>query len=164
VIVGLRDALSSLDDTAAVEVGALRTKLAFAYLPTQIGAVFVGSLGALALVLALIGIYGTMAFAVSRRTAEIGVRMALGASTGQVLRAILGGSLGTMGIGLAIGIGLAVAAAKPLAFFLAEGITPMDPVTFGSVILICVLAGGIAAIIPARRALSIDPMSALRVD
>jgi predicted permease len=164
VIVGLRESLSSLDDTAAVEVGALRTKLAFAYLPTQIGAVFVGSLGALALVLALIGIYGTMAFAVSRRTAEIGVRMALGASTGQVLKAILGASLGTVCIGLAIGIVLAVAAAHPLAFFLAEGITPLDPVTFGSVILICLLAGGIAAIIPARRALSIDPISALRVD
>jgi ABC-type antimicrobial peptide transport system permease subunit len=59
---------------------------------------------------------------------------------------------------------LAVAAAHPLAFFLAEGITPMDPVTFGSVVLICLLAGGIAAAIPAQRALSVDPMSALRVE
>ena len=65
--------------------------------------------------------------------------------------------------GLTIGIALAVVAAHPLAFFLAEGITPMDPVTFGCVIPICLLTGGIAAIIPARRALSIDPMSALRI-
>ena len=163
-MVRLREALSSLDDTAAVEVGTLRSKLAFAYLPTQIGAVLVGSLGALGLLLALVGIYGAMAFAVSRRTAEIGIRMALGASTWQVLRAILGTSFGTVSAGLAIGIVLAVVAAHPVAFFLAEGVTPMDPVTFGTVILICLSAGGIAAIIPARRALSIDPMSALRVE
>ncbi len=164
VVVGLRGALSALDNTAAVEVGPLRTRLAFAYLPSQIGAVFVGSLGALGLVLALIGIYGAMTFAVSRRTAEIGIRMALGASTWQVLRAILGTSVGALCTGLAIGIGLAVAAAHPLALFLAEGVTPMDPITFGSVILICLSAGGVAAIIPARRVLSIDPMGALRVE
>jgi ABC-type antimicrobial peptide transport system permease subunit len=147
-----------------VDVGPLRTRLAFAYLPSQIGAVFVGSLGALGLVLALIGIYGSMVFAVSRRTAEIGIRMALGASRGQVLRAVLGTSFGAFCIGLTIGIGLAVAAAHPLAFFLAEGIGPMDTVTFLSVILICLLAGGIAAIVPAQRTLSVDPMTALRAE
>ena len=141
VVVGLREALSTLDNTAAIEVGPLRTRLAFAYLPSQIGAVFVGSLGALGLVLALIGIYGAMTFAVSHRTAEIGIRMALGASTWQVLGAILGTSFGALCTGLAIGIGLAVAAVHPLAVFFAEGVTPMDPIAFGSVILICLSAG-----------------------
>jgi ABC-type antimicrobial peptide transport system permease subunit len=164
VVVPLREALSSLDDTAAVEVGPLRTKLAFAYLPSQIGAALVGSLGILGLALALIGIYGAMAFAVSRRTAEIGIRMALGATHWQVLRAILGTSLATMCAGLAIGVGLAVAGAHPLSFFLAEGIKPLDAVTFGTVILICLLTGGMAALMPAQRALSIDPMSTLRVE
>ena len=105
-----------------------------------------------------------MAFAVSRRTAEIGIRMALGASTWQVLRVILGTSFGTVSAGLAIGIVLTVVAAHPVAFFLAEGVTPMDPVAFGTVILICLSAGGLAAIIPARRALSIEPLSALRIE
>lgn len=164
IVAPVREALSSLDDTAAVEVGPLRTKLAFAYLPSQIGAILVGNLGLLGLALALVGIYGTMTFAVSRRTAEIGIRLALGASNWQVIRAILGTSFATMCAGLAIGVGLAVAVAHPLAFFLAEGIKPMDSVTFGSVILICLVAGGIAAIIPAQRALSIDPKSALRVE
>lgn len=164
VVVALRDALSALDNTAAVEVGPLRTKLAFAYLPSQVGAVFVGGLGALGLVLALIGIYGAMTFAVSRRTAEIGIRMALGASTWQVLGAVLGTSFCALCAGLAIGIGLTIAAVHPLAIFLAEGVTPMDPIAFGSVILICFSTGGIAAMIPARRALSVDPISALRVE
>jgi predicted permease len=164
VVGRLRDALSVLDNTAAVEVGALRSKLAFAYLPAQIGAVFVGGLGLLALVLALIGIYGAMAFAVSRRTAEIGIRMALGATAWQVLAAVLGTSLSAMCTGLAIGIALATAAARPLGLFLAEGITPLDPLAFGGVLLICLAAGAIAAIVPARRALAIDPLRALRVD
>src|SRR5262249_32324361 len=141
------------DDTAAVEVGPLKTKLAFAYLPSQIGAILVGNLGLLGLALALVGIYGAMTFAVSRRTAEIGIRLALGASNWQVIRAILGTSFATMCAGLAIGVGLAMAVAHPLAFFLAEGIKPMDSVTFASVILICLLTGGLAAIIPAQRAL-----------
>src|SRR5262249_55346709 len=119
VVPRLREALSSLDDTAAVEAGPLRSKLAIAYLPAQVGAVFVGSLGGLGLFLALVGIFGTMAFAVSRRTAEIGIRMALGASNWQVLRAILGTSIGTMCTGLAIGLALAIVAARPLGFFLA---------------------------------------------
>ena len=164
VVAPLREALSRLDATAAVEVGALRTKLAFAYLPAQIGAVFVGGLGALALLLALIGIYGAMAFAVARRTAEIGIRMALGASTWQVLRAVLGTSLSALGSGLALGIVLSVIAARPLGLFLAEGITATDPLAFAGVLLICLSAGGIAAIIPARRALAVDPIRALRVD
>jgi predicted permease len=164
VVAQLRDALSSLDDTAAVEVGTLRTRLAFAYLPTQIGAVLVGSLGALSLLLALIGVYGAMAFAVSRRTAEIGIRIALGATPWQVLRAVLGTSLGTLCIGLAIGLALAIVAARPLAIFFPEGITPTDPRTLAAVVLICLSTGGIAAIIPVRRALSVDPMSALRAE
>jgi len=160
----LRETLSNLDTTAAVEVGPLRTKLMLAYLPSQIGAVLVGSLGGLGLVLALIGIYGTMAFAVSRRTAEIGIRMALGASAWNVARTIFGVSLGTMGAGFAIGFGLAVLAAQPLAAFLAEGITPFDPATFGWVIAICLVAGVVATIIPARKALTVNPIRALRVD
>jgi ABC-type antimicrobial peptide transport system permease subunit len=90
--------------------------------------------------------------------------MALGASTWQVLRAVLGTSLSAMFTGLAIGIVLSVVAARPLGLFLAEGITTTDPVAFAGVLLICLSAGGIAAIIPARRALAVDPIRALRVE
>jgi predicted permease len=164
IVPALRDALSAMDTTAAVEVGPLRSKLAMAYLPAQIGAVLVGSLGTLALILALIGIYGAMAFAVSRRTAEIGIRMALGATAWQVLRAVLGTSFGAMWTGMAIGTALAIVASQPLALFLAEGISPVDALTFVGVSLLCVVTGGLAAVIPARRAMAIDPIGALWVE
>jgi ABC-type antimicrobial peptide transport system permease subunit len=163
VIGEVEKALRSLDDTAAVEAGALRRKLAFAYLPSQIGAVLVGSLGALGLALALIGIYGSMSFAVSRRTAEMGIRMALGASSSQILGAVLSNPLGALCTGMVIGIGLAMAVASQLVAFFAEGVTPADPVTFAAVVLICLAVGGVAAIIPARRILSVDPVNTLRV-
>ncbi|MBX9603888.1 MAG: ADOP family duplicated permease [Bryobacteraceae bacterium] len=164
VVMSVRNTLSSLDATAAVDVRPLRTSLAFAYLPSQIGAAFVGSIGALGLVLALIGIYGTMTFAVSRRTAEIGIRVALGATASQVLAAVLGTSLLTICAGLLAGIGAAIALARPLSFLLAQGVTPLDGLTLASVVAICLLVALIAAILPAKRALSVEPVSALRVE
>ena len=160
----LRETLAALDETAAVDVGPLRAKLAFAYLPSQIGAIFIGGLGAIGLLLALIGIFGTMAFEVSRRTAEIGIRLALGGSTWDVLRSVLGNVFLTVCAGLTLGIGVALGVAQPLSFLLAHGIKPLDPVNFGSVALICLLAALIAAIVPAKRLLSVDPIRALRVE
>lgn len=160
----LRKTLAALDETAAVDAGPLRTKLAFAYLPSQIGAIFIGGLGAIGLILALIGIFGTMAFEVSRRTAEIGIRLALGGSRWQVLSSVLGGVLITVCVGLALGIGVAFAVAQPLSFLLAQGIKPLDPLNFGSVAAICLLAAIVAAIIPAKRLLAVDPMNSLRAD
>jgi predicted permease len=164
VVPDLRNALSALDDTAAVDVGPLRTRLAFAYLPSQIGAVLIGSLGALGLILALIGIYGAMAFAVSRRTSEIGIRIALGASTSQVLRNVLGTPVAAMSLGLLIGLGVAAGVAQLVMSFLAGGIHPLDPITWIAVLAISLGTGLLAAILPARRALSVDPLSALRVE
>jgi len=163
VVAGVREALATLDDSAAIEVKPLRTRLAFAYLPSQIGAVLVGGLGALGLMLALIGIYGSMAFAASSRSAEMGIRMALGASAYQVLRSVFSASLGILCIGMVIGVAVSMFASTLVTAFLAEGIKPADPVMLASVILICLAVGGIAAFIPARRVLSIDPISTLRV-
>ena len=71
---------------------------------------------------------------------------------------MLGGSLATVGVGWAIGIGLSVAVAQPLAIFLAEGVAPLEPATFLPVVLICLFEGGMASVIPARRPLSVDPI------
>jgi putative ABC transport system permease protein len=115
----------------------------------------------LALVLAVIGIYGVLSDAVSRRTREIGVRMALGAQPGQVLRLVLGEGMGLALGGLALGLPASLALARTLKSFL-FGITPGDPVTLVALSVVLALSALLAAYVPARRATRVDPMAALR--
>jgi predicted permease len=122
-----------------------------------------GIFAGLALLLACIGIYGVLAYLTSQRVPEIGVRMALGASAGEVMRLILRQSLVMIGIGVAIGLCAAVAAAR-LLVQLVEGMQPADTSTFAITIPVLVVAALFASFVPARRASRIDPMRALRQD
>jgi predicted permease len=117
--------------------------------------------GLLAALLVATGLYGTVAYTVSRRTSEVGVRMALGAQRGQVLWMILRGSLGVTLAGVALGVPLAMAATKVLQSML-FGVKPRDPVTFAAALLGIALVALLASLIPAMRAASVDPMVALR--
>ena len=123
--------------------------------------ILVGFFGITALLLATAGVFGVMAYSVSRRTREIGVRVALGASSGNVLRMILGQGLRTIFIGVAIGISGALALTRTVESLL-FGVTATDPLTFGSVTLLLVGTALLACYIPARRAAEVDPMVALR--
>jgi len=116
---------------------------------------------ALALVLAMVGIYGVMAYSVNQATQEIGIRMALGAGRGDVLRIVLsyGGLL--MLAGMAIGVGAALAAGRMLAAQLYD-VKPFDPVTIGAVAAALLLTGLAASLVPAIRAMRVDPLVALR--
>jgi predicted permease len=117
--------------------------------------------GLLAAMLVAIGLYGTLAYSVSRRTSEVGLRMALGAQRGQVLWMVLRGSLGMTVAGIAIGLPLALFAVKGLQSML-FGVQPRDPGTFVGAVAGIVVVSLVASLIPALRAASVDPMVALR--
>jgi predicted permease len=125
--------------------------------------ILVGFFGVVALLLATTGVFGVMAYSVSRRTKEIGVRVALGATAGEVLRMILGQGLRTTLIGVAIGIAGALALTRTVSSML-FGVTATDPVTFGGVTLLLVAAAVAACYVPARRAMRVDPTEALRAE
>ncbi len=158
------DELSRLDSSAAVEVKPMSEALGLALLPSQAAAVMLGTMGALALILASIGLYGVLLYSVSRRTREIGLRMALGASQSDVLRIVLRHSLVLVGSGVAVGLILAFFAMQPLAFFLVPGVSASDSTAFLAVIAVLAGVALLATLAPALRALRVDPMVALRYE
>jgi ABC-type antimicrobial peptide transport system permease subunit len=119
--------------------------------------------GALALLLACIGLYGVMAYDVARRTHEIGVRMALGASARRVVQMMLGETLRLVGVGVVIGLGVALAATRWVKSLL-FGLQPHDPLTIGLAVLGLLIVAALAGYLPARRAARVDPLVALRHD
>lgn len=119
--------------------------------------------GALALVLAAVGLYGITSYAVARRTSEIGLRMALGADRGKVVGMVMRGALWLVALGLAIGIPIALLGGRVMADQL-FGVKPYDPVSMAIAVVVLSAAAALAGFLPARRAASIEPMKALRTE
>ena len=128
--------------------------------PVRAGAWLIGAFGALALVVAAVGLYGVIGYSVSRRVREIGIRKALGAQSGQLLGMVLGEGMVLVGIGGVIGVALAAAAARVLSSVLFVG--PFDVVSFAIAFGVLTFVALLANAVPARRAARIDPMVALR--
>jgi len=127
----------------------------------RIIAVASSTLGGLTLLVSMIGLFGLLSYAVARRTRDIAVRMALGAERRSVLRSVLGEALTLVGIGTAIGLGVAVSTTRFLEKLL-FGLAPNDPTVLGAAVLMMLAVAAAAAYLPARRAASVDPMVALR--
>jgi ABC-type antimicrobial peptide transport system permease subunit len=164
LVSAVREALREVTPrTAVADIVPLDRRIAGRMSQERMIAWLTGTFSALALLLAAIGLYGTVAFAVSRRTSEIGLRMALGASRYAVLRMVLVEALLLVGTGLVVGIPLAMAAARALKTAL-FGIEATDPVSYLSAVALLVGIALMASALPARRASRIDPMVALRVE
>jgi predicted permease len=131
--------------------------------PERLNTLLVSMLGTLALAIAAIGLAGALSFFISERTAEIGIRMSLGAAPGRVLRMVLADGAMLLGIGMALGIAGSLAATRLLEGLL-YGVAPRDPVTFVAVISVMGLVGLAACTIPALRAARVDPLVAIRKD
>src|SRR5262249_20147355 len=160
-LAAIRDEVLKLDPTMPfVEAKTMSEHLSLSLFPLRIGASVVGSFGLLALLLAAIGIYGVMAFAVSQRTREIGIRMALGAQGADVLRLILKQGITLLLIGLGLGLAGALLLTRLLSSVL-YGVSATDAVTFVSVTALLCLVVLLACWLPARRATKVDPMIAL---
>jgi predicted permease len=158
----IRQAVRELDPVMALfGEGTMTSQLGLALFPAQIAASALGAFGLLAAILAATGIYGTMAYAVARRTREIGIRMAIGADQGQVLRVVARRALVLIGCGTVLGLGSALLAGRLLGQLL-YGIEPTDPATFATVFLMILGISGLACWVPARRAIQVDPLTALR--
>lgn len=164
---GLRDALRGLDANLPVyDARTMQEQMQGALFVQRMAADLLGAMGLLALLLAAIGLYGVIAYAVNQRTQEMGIRLALGASPGSLLAMIVGQGMTLTATGLAVGLVLALGAFGSIGAMrsLLPGISPLDPMTFVAVPLVLALIALVASWIPARRAGRIDPLVALRVE
>jgi ABC-type antimicrobial peptide transport system permease subunit len=123
----------------------------------------IGAFAGLALVLAALGLYGVVAYSVSQRTTELGIRVALGAQPGGILQLVIFRAAGLAAIGLAIGMAVSLAGSRVIARFLFD-VRPADPVTLGTASLIILLVALTASWVPALRAAKVDPATALRAE
>jgi putative ABC transport system permease protein len=160
----LRALLTSMNPNAPVMTAqTLEDSVALGLTPQRVVASVAGGLGIVGLILAGIGIYGVTTFAVARRTREIGIRIALGATRTDVVRMVLREGLSLTLIGSAVGLLFAALVSRVLAAFL-FGIPPVDPVTFTATTVLFAAIGLTACYVPVRRATRIDPTQALRCE
>ncbi|HEX8091373.1 MAG TPA: ABC transporter permease [Blastocatellia bacterium] len=164
VAAGVRGSVASLEkNLPTYDLKSMSEQLDSSLFPARMGAILLAVFGLLALSLAAVGVYGVMGYSVTRRTREIGIRMALGARRGDVLALVLKEGMAMVGIGVALGLLGSFFATSVLANFL-YGVSVTDPITFAVIPLFLSGVALVASFIPARRATKVDPLVALRYE
>jgi predicted permease len=162
LLASMRREILALEPNAIfLESETMEAQVAASLLPARVAAQTLSLVGLVATILAAVGLYGVIAYAVGRRTREIGIRMALGAAPGDVLRLVMGQGLGIAGVGILIGLALSWAAARAIASAL-YGVGAADPAAWGSAVAVLLTSAALANFLPARRAARVDPSVALR--
>ncbi len=158
----VRDLMRRLDPgVPLVRIRTMDDIVGQATAPTRSSMVLVGAFAGVALALAIVGVFGVLSYTVTQQTPEFGIRMALGASAQRVLWLVMGRGMVPVAIGVALGVGGALALSRFVRGLL-FGVTPTDPVTLGAVTLVLVATAATAAYVPARRATRVDPVRVLR--
>lgn len=160
---GIRETVRGIDSRVMADVRPLDVNLENYRLPSRIVTVLFSVLGLLALLLASIGIYGVVAYIVSQRTREIGIRMTLGASASEIVRLVLRGSMRPAILGMLIGVGCCAGVSRIFSSLL-FGVSPFDPITFVGVPIFLLVVALLASYLPARRATRVDPTVALKYE
>jgi len=164
LLAGIRGEFRQLDATLPLyNVNTLTEHMNLPLFPARVAASVLGAFGLLALMLAALGIFGVMSYAVAQRRREIGIRIALGAGETEILKLIVGHGLWLTLIGMGVGLGLAVAGTRLLATLL-FGLSATDPLTFAVIALLLALVALLACWLPARRATKVDPIEALHYE
>jgi len=158
----IRSAVAAMDrDVPVAGTTTLESYVTNAMAQTRFLLALITTFAVLAVVLASLGLYGVISYSARQRTREIGVRVALGASSRDVVRLILGQGMAVAGIGILLGLGGAIAATRVVKSYLV-GVSAVDPITFAGVPVILLVVTAVASFLPARRASGIDPVTALR--
>lgn len=161
-IAPVRQAMAEVDSRAALDIRPMADAVAGGLFPMRMAAALVGSLSAAGLLLAMVGLYAAVAHAVGKRTREMGIRVALGATRGSIVWVALADGMAVLGVGAAVGLAVAVALIRPLAGMLPDGVDPWAPAQFAAVLALLLAAGAAATAGPALRAARVDAAVALR--
>jgi predicted permease len=160
----VREEVRQLDPLMPVaDLRTMTNALGIILFPARLGGITLGLFGVLGMILAAVGIYGVMAYSVTRQTRDIGIRVALGAGRGQVLSMVIRRGMALVGLGLVLGLA-AAAGVSTLTAGVLYGVEALEPVTFLGVPAILATVAFVAIVVPARRAASVEPMRALRSD
>jgi len=163
LVASLRGLVRAIDPVLSPNVQPLKTMLAEKLSDSKKITAVVGAMGMLALLLAIVGLYGVVAYNVSQKRREIGIRIALGASSSHVMQSMVANFTIPLSIAVAAGLALAALLSGILREYL-YGLSVFDPLSYLGTILLLAIVGGVASLLPARRALKVNPMEALRCE